>query len=67
MNTMHGELINGADDSSNATLIEGLLESQTAKKIDGTADAALTSASSGNTVIQGFESLVDGIYLPRNS
>lgn len=67
MNTMHGEIINGADDASNATLIEGLLESQTAKKIDGTVDAALTSATTGNDVIEGIEGLCDGIYARATS
>ena len=67
MNTMHGEIINGADDASNASLIEGLLESQTAKKIDGTTDAALTAATTGNDVIEGIESLCDGIYARQTS
>lgn len=67
MDTMHKEIINGADDSSNATLIEGLLESQTAKKIDGTADAALDTGTTGNDVIEGFEGLADGIYARQTS
>ncbi|MYA69250.1 hypothetical protein F4009_14415 [Candidatus Poribacteria bacterium] len=67
MNTMHGELINGADDASSNQLIEGLLESQTPKKIDGAADAALASASTGNDVIEGFEGLCDGIYARATS
>lgn len=67
MNTMHSEIINGADDASNASLIEGLLESQTAKKIDGTADAALTAATTGNALVKGIESLCDGIYARATS
>ena len=62
MDTMHKEIINGADDASNASLIEGLLESQTALKIDGTADATLDTATTGNALIKGVEGLCDGIY-----
>ena len=67
MDTMHKEIINGADDANNATLIEGLLESQTALKIDGTTDAALAAATAGNDVIEGIESLCDGIYSRQTS
>ena len=63
LSTMNGEVING----DTGSLIEGLLESQTAKKIDGTADAALDAATSGNDVIEGFEGLCDGIYARATS
>ena len=63
MNTMHGEIING----DTGSLIEGLLESQTPLKIDGAANAALTTATTGNDVIEGIEGLCDGIYARQTS
>ena len=67
MDTMHKEIINGADDASNTDLIEGLLESQTPLKIDGAADAALDAGTTGNDVVEGIEGLCDGIYANATS
>lgn len=66
MNTMAGEVINGADNGNN-TLIEGLLESGTPLKIDGTTDGDLAGATSGNDVIKGVEGLCDGIFARQTS
>ena len=62
MNTMHSEIVNGS-----AGLIEGLTGSQTPLKIDGAADGALSSATTGNDVIEGIEGLCDGIYARQTS
>ncbi len=62
MNTMHSEIVNGS-----ASLIEGLTGSQTPLKIDGTADGNLSSATTGNDVIEGIEGLCDGIYARQTS
>ena len=68
MNTMHKEIINGADDSSNSSLIEGLLESQTPTLLkDNGTDAVQGTATTGAQVIAGFEGLVDGIYARSTS
>ena len=59
---MDDELINGVDDSSNATVIEGLLEAVTAKQIDGSADGAITDGSTGKEIADGVLSQIDGKY-----
>ena len=63
MDRMHAEVVNG----DSGSLIEGLLESQTPLKLDGTTDGNLSAASTGNAVIKGFESLCDGIYARQTS
>ena len=63
---MDDEIINGADGSSNATLIEGIMEAITPKKINGSADAALGTASSGLHVAQGILGEIDGKYAQRS-
>ena len=64
---MDDEIINGADGSGNATLIEGIMEAVTPTKIQGTTDGALGSASSGLHVAQGILGLIDGKYAMRSS
>ena len=62
VDAMSKEIVNGADDSSSATLIEGILESSTPLKFDGTSDGNLTTATPANDVLKNLLKLVDGIY-----
>ena len=64
---MDDELINGVDDSSNAEVIEGLLEAVTPKQIGGAADAAITGASEGKAIADGVLGTIDGKYAMQSS
>lgn len=57
------EIINGADETDDSTLlIEGILEGVTPLQIGGAADGAITGATSGLEFAQGLMTLIDGRY-----